>query len=151
MTPLDIAEIISLSITPVTIYFSCLVAGLWWGAFLDVAKSSSKHRTPHQWFIIGVVISFIGQAGDNLYWGIAWACETLGLKSAPMWFKHGVISNIPMRQVAGAMAAYCHLRAWAGANKTDLRWLDSTVKWSIVTGIWVAAFIIFARKLWVFS
>lgn len=150
MTPLEIAEVISLALTPVTIYLACLVAGLWWGAFVEATKANGS-KSPHQWFILGVVISFIGQAGDNFYWGIAWTCEALGLSVAEDWFKHGVLSNIPFRQIAGAAGAYCHLRAWAGVNRTSHIWLDKSLKWSIVVGIWVAALLILARKIWVFS
>ena len=56
-------------------------------------------------------IGFIGNFFDNIYWGIAWTVEFLNRDEPNDWFKYGVASNIPFRQLAGITAATCHIAA----------------------------------------
>lgn len=108
---LKIAEIISLALSIPTLMFAFVVV-LRWGpkAWDHVTKSDGK-ISEVGWLIIGVTISFLGGFFDNLYWGVAWTCRFLDHPWTEWLQTRGVLSNIPFRQLAGAIAGFCHIRA----------------------------------------
>ncbi|MGJ8677236.1 MAG: hypothetical protein ACSHX0_06945 [Akkermansiaceae bacterium] len=111
-TSLDsIAEVISLALTSPTLLSAAIVICIWWKAFVRSLKTPSKERTGQQWLILGVASSFIGGFCDNLWWGSAWGRYYLQHDSWNWWFSNGVYANIPFRQMAGIIAAYCHIRS----------------------------------------
>ncbi len=113
-----IAEMISLALTCPTIVLSLTVVALWWPQCWNAMFT--RHRDATQWFIIGVAVGFMGSTFDNAYWGVAWFAQMMNLESADFWFRNGVFSNIPFRQIAGTAAAYCHVRsAYAYAHSDE--------------------------------
>jgi hypothetical protein len=131
------AQQASLLLTVPTIVFCVWVVWelyrLAWQAMLN------ENRSAIQWFIIGVAISFIGDALDNFYWGIAWSADYLEIPIRRPLFANGVFSNIPFRQTAGILAGYCHIRGiFCHANGLALhkeeRRLNRVMKWSFIVG-----------------
>lgn len=76
------------------------------------------------WFIVGVVVAFIGAVLDNLYWSVPWAASYLGLEVTGALMSSGVYFNIFFRQASGILAAYCHLRAAAMSGEKSRRWIN---------------------------
>ncbi len=117
----DVITILSLGLTPLTIIASCAVVYLWWsGAWTALTK---EHREPMHWFILGVLVGFIGAVFDNLYWGVAWSLDYINSPYRDAVFDFGVYSNLPFRQIATAAAALCHVRAAITADSTALKTL----------------------------
>lgn len=110
---LELSEIVSLGLTAPTIFLAFAVLAKWRVSASDALYKDSNLRTSHEWFIIGVFVSFLGQAADNIWWGVAWAAEFLDLRFRDTLFDYGVVSNIPFRQVTGIIAAFCHLKAFS--------------------------------------
>lgn len=103
------AELISLALTAPTVVLGAGVVILWGKKAISYVFGD---KTPHMWITLGVAVSFSGEVFDNSYWGIAWTAHFI---NSPLWhplFEFGAFSNIPFRQVAGIVAAYCHLRAY---------------------------------------
>ena len=105
----NVAEAISMGLTPATIILALAVIYHWWRTAISTVYAIEKDSVA--WLILGVVISFIGQCGDNIYWGIAWTLHAIDSPEAEMWFNNGVYNNIPFRQTLGIIAAFCHLKA----------------------------------------
>ncbi len=108
MDYLKISHELSLAGTIPTIWLAAVVLRIWGK---DAAAAIRKQKTAVSWMLIGVVISFLGSHGDNIYWGIAWVHSYLESPEKEWWFKHGVFSNLIFRQGAGTIAAYCHVRS----------------------------------------
>ena len=66
-----------------------------------------------QWLILGVVIAFLGQMFDNMYWLVTWTAHFFDAGSLlnDWLFEHGPMANLPFRQASGILAAYCHVYA----------------------------------------
>ena len=113
------AAFVSLALTPATI-IACIAVLVMWskGALKSVW---SRHKTDVQWFMIGVVISFVGAAVDNLYWGLAWLADYTGSSLRDALFRNGVYSNVPFRQVCTVIAAGCHIKAALGSDSAIFR------------------------------
>jgi hypothetical protein len=60
---------------------------------------------------MGVAVSFLGSLIDNFYWAIPWAMDYAHHPDTMWWIKTGAYFNIFDRQIAGIIAAYCHMRA----------------------------------------
>lgn len=110
-----VAEWLSLVLTIPTIALAVAVLILWgpraFGYLKPESRSKDEREEQTRWLIVGVTVSFLGSAFDNLYWGAAWTAEYLKLPIRDTLFLKGAYSNIPFRQLAGILAAYCHLRA----------------------------------------
>ncbi len=109
MDPHKLAELVSLALTVPTVVLGLTVVYLWG----TEAKAAilKRNKTATQWFIIGVAVGFVGGALDNIYWAIPWSANFLGLQSTDLLMQSGVYFNIPFRQIAGIVAAYCHIRS----------------------------------------
>jgi hypothetical protein len=110
----DIATIISLSLTVPTVAGCIAVLFLWGNSALKAYRRS--HKTETDWFILGVFVGFLGGAIDNSYWGLAWSADFTHHYSKNILFENGVYPNVFFRQICGAIAAACHVRA---AVETD--------------------------------
>jgi hypothetical protein len=77
-------------------------------------------RQAQNWLILGIVIAFVGQSLDNLYWGFAWTGDFLSWPDTESWFLRGSLFNIFSRQICGIAAALCHIKAavlWGSASR----------------------------------
>ena len=111
MTIHQLAEGLSLALTAPTIILSLAVVVIWRRKAFESLRNCN--RTPVQWLILGVAVSFTGSALDNIYWGIAWSSSYLEHPARDELFRAGVYFNIPFRQIAGVIAAFCHLKSAA--------------------------------------
>lgn len=107
---IDISELISLIGSVPAILFAIFVVIKWAPSAFESLRSK-KELTQVDWLILGVCISFIGQAFDNLYWGIVWTLHYLGFPQSETWIYLGPTFNIFFRQACGIIAAYCHIRS----------------------------------------
>lgn len=107
-----------------------------------------QRATTRDWIMLGVTISFVGQIGDNVYWGVAWTANFLDSPWASSLFQAGVFSNIPFRQGCGTVAAYCHLRAYCDITKNpreSVRALHEYALTSVLLGVLAALLLLHAR------
>lgn len=132
MTPHKAAELISLSLTVPTVLLGSLVVVIWGKSSIKALRATRKTAT--DWLILGIVVSFVGSSLDNIYWGITWGSDLLGFQSSATWFRNGVYANIPLRQTAGIIAAFCHLR---GAISWSSKGLPDGLVNRIITASWV--------------
>jgi len=117
-----IAEAISLFLTWPTILLGAVVVIKWGQSAWKSLCTKRSERDSTQWFILGVAVAFLGSIVDNGYWGVAWTAHTIDHPQTLNLFATGVYFNIPFRQMAGAYAAYCHLKAYAaGSVENDLK------------------------------
>ena len=128
----QVAELLSLAITPPTIIPAVLICYLWLRNSGETFTRGPK--SAQDWFIIGVFCSFVGSAFDNAYWGVAWSASYLEADVTAALFRSGVYSNIPFRQMAGAMAGYCHIRA-AYQHANEGSGAEIANRWTIVSFI----------------
>lgn len=139
-----IAELFSLFLSVPTIMLSLGVVVFWYSGAMDAIKRK-QGLAAQDWFIVGVFIGFIGEALDNAYWMFAWTASFLGLPSESFWFENGAYPNIFFRQICGALAAYCHIRAHFEFKPGSSRMHD-TIFWLAMTGGLVfAGALMFAR------
>lgn len=85
---------------------------LHWSPSVYRMLTTRKDMEGYDWLVLGVTVSFFGMVIDNAWWGIAWTVDYLQWSCKDWWFRHGVYSNVFFRQLAGAYAAYCHMRAF---------------------------------------
>ena len=105
-------EFISLVLTVPTILLSLWVVALFGPkAWRFISTKPIKNLSESELLVIGITIGFIGNFFDNIYWGIAWTVEFLNHDEPNDWFKYGAASNVPFRQLAGIIAATCHIAA----------------------------------------
>lgn len=127
------AEAVSLGMTVPTIVTAVFVITRWGKA---MRRALSRDRISEDgWLIIGVVVSFIGSALDNLYWSLPWGASFLGLSIAPGLHESGVFFNIFFRQGCGIAAAYCHLRAADLSPTVHGKQCDSILAYSSMAGV----------------
>lgn len=108
MTAQELAVLFSLWLTPMTIIACAFVCYKFYEGFRKATKA--KEKTELHWFIIGIVIGFAGDLGDNVYWMFAWSTKFTGMPSWETFFEYGSFSNSIFRQGCGIVSALCHLR-----------------------------------------
>lgn len=130
---------LSLLVTPVTILSALMVVCLW----ASPAKQAivKKERGSIDWFVLGVFVHFLGSVLDNGYWGVAWTFDYIDSPHRDAVFDKGAWSNLPFRQIATTVAAYCHIKAAVDSNLRLFRLLFAGT--AIVTAIY-AAFLMFS-------
>ena len=133
-----LAEFISLILTIPTVVFGAMVVALWGKTAFRLKIGRTKLNST-QWFVLGVTVGFLGSVIDNIYWGIAWGAEFLGHDSASFWFSNGVYSNIPFRQIAGTIAAYCHIKSAVTYRRTSEYKKPSPIKFATMTSLCLMA------------
>ena len=107
----QIATWVSLTITPMTIAACCAVIYLFYPAFTHHAKEykNKKLVTGTGFMIMGIVIGFIGDAFDNLWWGFAWNAHFFNSGNEEFLFENGVYNNVVFRQILTLIASAFHL------------------------------------------
>lgn len=112
------AEFISNALA-IPVLLLCLCVIMIWAkpAFFIFKQKSFNDLLPHEWFIIGVFVSFVGEFIDNLYWTIVWSAVFIEHTKAINLMTYGVFPNIPLRQIFGIIAAACHVRSAVGHVK----------------------------------
>lgn len=120
-----LAELISLGLTVPLVVLALNVVRIYGVNALKTAVAISKKRSISsvEWLVLGIVVSFIGAIFDNLYWGAAWTAEYLDLEAKRALFSFGVYANIPFRQIAGMLAAYCHCVISEEEQKTNAKFV----------------------------
>lgn len=125
----QIAELVSLSLTPLTILASLIVVAVWGRELTFKAPLSER-----QWFILGVALGFLGSSLDNSYWAIPWTMSFIGDPAAGEWFSNGVYSNIPFRQGVTTIAALCHIKAASMMSRKALK-PNVVIYWGFFLGL----------------
>ena len=141
----EIAEFTSLTLTVPTIVLAIGVIYMWGPAAWRAIKARDRNSS-HGWFIIGVVVGFLGGLLDNAFWSVPWTASYFGAENVNELMSLGVYFNIFFRQSAGIVAAYCHLRAaqMTGGSRAERR-----VNW-IISAAW-ALYVIGSMGLLLFS
>lgn len=136
----EIVTLLSLSLTAPVLVASIAVVALWWRSAMNAFFE--EHKTGTSWFVIGVVLSFLGSVIDNSYWFVAWLYDYLGRDEAQSLFRNGVYSNLPFRQGLTLLAAMCHIIA---AVSIDNRIFRICVGAGFALGLVVFGVLLWAR------
>lgn len=129
----EIAELVSLGLSVPTIYLSLLVVYFW---ATDAYKAlNERQKSATQWFVIGIVVSFIGASADNTYWMIPWSLVYIESPFHEFFFYNGVFPNLIFRQGCGIIAAYCHLRSAFLVMNIEIKELNKHFLISTVLGV----------------
>ena len=147
----DFINFLSLSLTPMTIAAASAVIYAFgnraMSAFRKIPTSSQHTQISEQeWFVLGIVIGFVGGWIDNFYWGIAWSADYFNWTIRDSLFHNGVYSNLPFRQGLGIIAALCHI-AFVFWMRDHVK--SDKIKFILVMGLITS--IIFAIVLWIFK
>lgn len=113
------STLLSLAMTPSALIGCVGVVYLWWAGALSAYHEI--HKKELHWFILGVVLGFMGSFFDNSYWAITWTAHYFGHASTEFWFENGVYSNIIFRQGCTIAAAFCHIRAAVESHSIHFR------------------------------
>ena len=113
------ATLISLALTPLAILASLGVIVLWARSGRDALLQ--RDRVDRDYFILGVMIGFIGSLMDSIYWGIGWTLKYTSHPGWDDWLDEGALNNLIFRQGATALAAICHIKAGLVAESVLLR------------------------------
>ena len=118
----EVAALISLALTPVTVILCVAVVAVW-GPLCRHTLQNRKTASDVDWLILGLSVGFVASIADNIWWGVAWSTafiegSTNGLEN--WWFKHGTFSNIVFRQGGTMLAAILHLRS--AVVRSKLSW-----------------------------
>lgn len=115
----SVVTLISLFLTPILLVAAIVVVGILKHSFSKAINTPEK--TPMEWMIIGIVISFVGSIFDNIWWFLAWSYEYIDPSGAEkeFFFHYGVYSNTLFRQIFGIVGALCHIYA---GSKQGTRW-----------------------------
>lgn len=140
LNPHAFAETTSLALTFPTVALAIYVLILWGPPAFDVIKkliASPDTVSPTDWFVLGVAVGFQGSILDNLYWFVAWSVDFVNGAPSEGLIAAGVYFNIPSRQMAGMLAAYCHVRSAVATEGrgVKLQTLHSVLIWSTVAGL----------------
>jgi hypothetical protein len=136
------AELISLVLTVPCVVMAVGVLVLWGK---DAYGASRKvNRTAAEWFILGVAVSFVGTALDNIYWTIPWTFHYFDSPKSDFWIKWGPVFNIFFRQLCGILAGYCHIKSAIGHGAAKKSTMDYMIRVSAVIGVTYAAILILA-------
>lgn len=111
---------------PVILY-SISVLALWGPKAVEAASVSREFRTGVDWLVIGIAISFLGTMLDNLYWTVPRTMDFLNMPQFTHFVCIGVYFDIPFRQIADIVAAYCHVRGAAEYGKANHKVLAVTL------------------------
>ncbi|MGJ8619631.1 MAG: hypothetical protein ACSHWN_04810 [Methylophilaceae bacterium] len=133
-----IAEILSLVLTFVTLQMCVLVVFTWWS---EAKTFTSGNREAWAWAGFAIMLHFAGSFFDNLYWGIAWSHFFIDSQYTIEWFKHGVFSNIPFRQMATAGAGFCYIRAGYLFQKKHMTNVIISMWLSLIIGVIYTGFL----------
>ena len=125
----DIASLVSLFLTAPTVIFAIAVVFIWGKESIEFLKKSE--RTPMEWLVLGVTVSFAGSIIDNLYWASFWSFTYYSNYLSETLSQIGVCINVFFRQGCGILAAYCHLKSYTelkkDSNLNKNLWISSSI------------------------
>lgn len=141
------AKLVSTSIHVPYLCATLVVLYLWFPATKG-ALQHLRHRKPlnsHEWLVLGVSMSFFAKFTDGLYWELTWFNSFYRTQWGPLMVDHGSVPNIPLRAIAGFIAAYCHAQGYQvymqenghPQNKADIFWPVTFI--SALVGVFVFA------------
>ena len=139
----EIAELISLGMTFPTVILAIAVVYTWLPSAREAFENNIKES--QDWFIIGVVIGFIGGILDNIYWFLPWTAAFIGHPAFETLTNAGVFFNVFFRQGCGMAAAYCHLRAAESSIQPGMAGLNRLLVASNLIGLAYAALLILSK------
>jgi hypothetical protein len=144
---LKFVELFSVIITPLVIS-SCLLVIIIYGkqAHRAILNSGLREMDPGQCLIVGIVFGFVGKVIDNAYWAIPWMSSLFESPSSDFWFKHGVLLNIPFRQVCCIVSALFHVFAAAKMKQVNFAVAPTILLTSIL--YMIAIYILFVEAGW---
>ena len=128
----EIAELISLGMTFPTVVLAIAVVYVWFPSARNAVLKSNKEA--HDWFIVGVVVGFVGSLLDNIYWFMPWTASFLGHPAFETLTNAGVFFNVFFRQGCGIIAAYCHIKAAEWSENTSSRFVNRLLASSYLIG-----------------
>lgn len=138
-------EQISLTASFPAILISLLVVFLWGRAAWETLFK--EERGSHDYFILGVSVSFIFGSLDALYWMVPWSLDYAGSHQADAWFKAGVYANVPFRQGGDLLAAGLHVASFVIYNRNQgvehpaFSWFVQVLVLSTLIGVMFTYFI----------
>ena len=139
----EIAELISLGMTFPTVILAVAVVYTWFPSAKESFRSNCKES--QDWFIMGVVIGFVGSILDNIYWFFPWSASFIGHESFQTLTNAGVFFNVFFRQGCGMVAAYCHMRAAESSIQPGMATLNRLLVASNLIGLGYAALLIISK------
>ena len=150
---LEMIEAVSLVLTAPLLALAGMVVYYWFPDSLNASKKPISIWQSHDWFVVGIAISFIGSILDNAYWGLAWSTALIHHDCRDCLFEWGALPNIFFRQIATSVAAYCHLRAAAVylGNRRQYEVLKWTKFLNLVTVLSVVAGLMYVTVLWILT
>ena len=114
-----VAELISLGLAVPAMLLSAMVVLKWRTPACQAYRTMASSRTPDQWIILGVFISFLGGLLDSMYWQAAWTAIFAEVCFKDWLMLHGSIPNIFSRNICDILAAWCHLMAYVRVYNGD--------------------------------
>ena len=111
---LQLSNITQMGLTVVLLLMIMQLFHVWWPSFQDamkVAFTKGVKWTAEQWLVVGIVIGFLGNMLDNIFWGIVWMFKFVDESTHQALFELGPTFNVVFRQIFGIFAVYCHLFA----------------------------------------
>lgn len=109
---MKVIELISLGLAVPAMLLSALVVVKWRIPAANAYRTMASARTPDQWIVLGVFISFLGGLMDSMYWQAAWTAVCANLPCGDNLMGYGAFPNIFSRNVCDILAAWCHLMAY---------------------------------------
>lgn len=133
---IQIIEFLTLALCLPTIVTAVTVLSHWFPDAKEAYTTPSVFRSASQWLLLGIFVSFLGSAFDNLYWTVAWSADYIGAKDLrDFLFEHGSIPNLPFRQNAGIYAAYCHMKSYYVAKEKNSRMPETMILFANFVGV----------------
>jgi putative flippase GtrA len=142
----DLFELLSLALTFPTIVTAVAVVCVWGPAAIKAVQS--KEISANEYFIIGVITSFVAASIDNFYWSFFWAFEYFDRGTPPELLQFGGAFNLIFRQGLGILAAYFHLRAADLASDRKNKYANKILMFSNI-GACLLVITLPVVKLWV--
>ena len=139
----EVAELISLGMTFPTVVLALAVVYTWTPSARQAILKTN--RGAHDWFIVGVVIGFVGSLFDNIYWFIPWTASFIGHESFHSLTNAGVFFNVFFRQGCGVAAAFCHLKAAEWSETTSSRFVNRLLVASYLVGFAYSTILILSQ------
>ncbi len=129
----NIAKLISIGMTFPTVILAAVVVYTWLPSAINSLKTSSLES--QEWFIIGVIVGFIGAIFDNIFWVIPWTYSFIGVDLYYKVIPYGILFNIIFRQLCIIIAAYCHLKAAEMTFEPKIKYLNNILVCGNIAGL----------------
>lgn len=140
-----VAKSISLAMTAPTVILGAGVIYMWGPASIRAVRTNTLDA--QGWFVIGVIVAFLGSVVDNIYWSLPWTASFFEMDATGDLMEVGVLFNIVFRQTSGIFAAYCHLRAAAESSRRRIRAVNYLMAVSNFSAVLVIAVLWYMRSM----